>query len=189
MKKLLLILAAIAYLAISCEDKPNTLTGGDEPKVDTSADTCKIAIISEPEVVTPIVMVYNTSSSNIDFEKSINSIFRNFTITLKNGSLDNAVCSNANCYDLHNFPSDSGFIIGAFQKRLFDSVKYGNYTIVMWQRMNGGCEWGKNHYDSLQTFMYHDITFDSQYTAYSLLIDLKLYKALKSSMPLTFTEF
>lgn len=39
MKKLLLILALLAYVAISCEDKPNTLTGGDEPETEQPGTT------------------------------------------------------------------------------------------------------------------------------------------------------
>lgn len=193
MKKCLLILALLAYAAVSC-DKPET-TSVDEPEteapaaVDTAADTCKMDIITEPGLPAPVVMVYNTSSDNVDFDASINSIFKHFTITLKDGSLASAICHNASLDDRFYFPSDTGFVSGIYQQSHFDSIKYGSYLIVMWDMMDGGLQWGPNCYNPNKTFLYRDIIFDSTYTDAFILIDSELYKILRHAEPLRFTEF
>lgn len=191
MKKLLLILALLAYVAISCDDKPTNLTDDgtntENPTVaDKSADTCKLSFITT-HIGTPVLMVYKTSSSNVDFESSVNSIFKHFTITLKNGNLDTAIYTNTHS-DKFTFPSDTGFIDGAYQVCHFDSIKYGNYLIVLWKFV-GGSQWSANYYNVNQTFLYRDITFDSESTDETISFDDVLWKMLTNANPLTFTRF
>lgn len=196
MKKLLLILALLAYAAISC-DKPET-TSVNEPEteqpapVDTAADTCSIYIAKEApgaSLPTPVVMVYNTTSENVDFKSSANSIFQHFTITLNDGSLDTAIYTNAVLNPRFAFPSDTGSITGVRAKSLFDSIRYGSYLIVMWDMMNGGTAWGKNHHNPDQTFFYRDITFDSNFTAERIIIDEEFYSMIQNAEKLCFTKF
>lgn len=193
MKKLLLIIAAIAYVAVSCEDKPKTLTDTDEPGTEqpgtNPADTCKISLITKLGGITPVAMVYRQSSSDVDFEKSINSIFKHFTITLNNGSLDTAIYTNVCDAYNYQFPSDSGLIGSVYQQSHFDSIKQGKYIIVIWQLAMGGYTWGTNHYDSSQTFFYRDIKLDSQHAIEEIFFDRELSKQLRTAPPLTFTKF
>lgn len=190
MKKLLLILALLAYAAISC-DKPETTNDEPEPR-DTSSDTCQIYIKDENGVAwgSIVAMVYNTSSSNIDFDASVNSIFKHFTITLKDGSLDTAIGSNI--YGA-SFPSDTGCIYSENTiDSHIDSLKYGDYVVVVWM-LSEGHRWGPYYYNASQSFLYRDITLDSAHTDATItlnreLLDQLTFEIVKSEPP-HFTEF
>ena len=185
MKKLLLILALLTYVAISCE-KPEP-TSVNEPEteqpapVDTAADTCVISIVAyDPPMV---VMIYRNQSNNIDFDASVKSIFQHFTITLKDGSYDSAIANN--CSFEYNSTFDSGRVESVFYKKGVSRLKYGNYIVVMWNVWWNGAQWGPNYYDTTQRFFYRDIVLDEQHTFESILFN----KKIDSSEPLSFTQF
>ena len=206
MKKLLLILALLAYAAISC-DKPETTN--DEPKTEQpanpeqpadssfnpgepsepenlNADTCSIRII-EPGVQMA-TFVYNVSSDEVDFEASINSIFRHFTITLNDGTMPELV--GTSCVIFNEQSSfDTGSVIGFANFVTFDSLKSGKYIAITWRGLLNS-SWGPNHYNPEFKGLYHDITLDEQHT--SELIDFyndTIGGLLKSAATLSFTKY
>ncbi len=190
MKKLLLILAAIAYIAISCEDKPNTLTGGDEPEVDTSADTCSIYVHRELPYNPIVAMIYQTSSENVDFDASVTSIFKHYTITLKDGTYDTAI--GHNCTFHHTSTFDSGYVESVADNTRGGgrSLKYGKYLVVIWNAFpNGIMQWGPDYYDTTQRFLYRNITLDDTHPHASIIFEEKLNYLMKTSTPLHFREF
>ena len=186
MKKLLLILALLAYAAVSCE-KPEP-TSVDEPEteqpapVDTAADTCVIYVTG---VGHTIAMLYHTSSSDIDFEASIKSIQRHFTITLKDGSLDTAIYTNVEKGDF--FPSDSGSIVSHRDRFVGENIKYGDYTLVLWHVI-GNYSWGSNHTSDNLWCLYHNVTFNQEHTYEHITCDT-LPSSFDSFEQFTFTEF
>lgn len=187
MKKFLLILALLAYAAVSC-DKPET-TSVDEPEtqapaaVDTSADTCVISIKAyNPPMV---VMIYRNQSNNIDFDASVKSIFQHFTITLKDGSYDSAISHN--CRFEYGSTFDSGHIASVGYEKWASRLKYDNYLVVMWNVWFNGAQWGPNYYDTTQRFFYRDIVLDEQHTFESIFFDEAC--DWDTSEPLAFTEF
>lgn len=192
MKKLLLILALLTYVAISCE-KPET-TNVDEPETEqpaavgpSAADTCRIEF--EHVDFSGVVMVYKTSSDNVDFEASVNSIFKHYTITLKNGFLDsNAIYTNR-ALKPYPFPSDTGDLNFTMSVSYADSLKYGSYIVVMWCLLANGFCWGPNCFDSNQRFLYRDIVFDSTHTVERFTLDHELDMKFYTEEPLLFTEF
>lgn len=197
MKKLLLILALLAYVAVSCDkpetknvDEPTENNTGNEDKPHTDADTCRLTIhVDDLSTEPPVVMIYNTPSEEINFEASVNSIFKHFTITLRDGSLDTAIYHNVSLHKLYSFPSNRGEIDGMYYHRHFDSVKRGKYLIVMWQGSKGGKEWGTSHFNAEQTFLWREITFNTKITAEGIIIDDSLRKYLREAEPLKFTKF
>ncbi|MDE7149658.1 MAG: hypothetical protein K2O01_04535 [Bacteroidales bacterium] len=190
MKKLLLILALLAYVAISCEDKPNTLTGGDEPEVDTSADTCSIYIYADG--IIPI-KIYDLSSDEIDPEASVLSVFRHATLTMKDGSYATAIDSNYR-WD-YNSTFDTGSTYRYREFLYTKNLKAGHYLVTLWfGPLRGGFivpDWGPNVYDPQIRFFYRDITLDTLHPSDSIILT-KRY--LLDSMyhwfdPLWFYEF
>lgn len=188
MKRLLLILATIAYIAISCEDKPTTLTGGDEPEVDTSADTCKIYFEC---LDAPVAMFYQTSSDSVDFLASTYSIFKHFTITLKDGSLPTAI--GHNCIFDRGSTFDTGNCSSRYYDILIDSLKYGHYIAILWDyaiNWQDDFSWGQNHENEYLKCLYKDIVLDKFHTTDSIILTQREFSELIKSAPtLTFTEF
>lgn len=187
MKKLLLILAAIAYIAISCEDKPNTLTGGDEPAVDTSADTCSITFDCDYPA---IIMIYNHPSDEIDMDLSVESILKHFTITLKGDSFATVIGQNCDFSPESTF--DTGVVDHISTELTIDSLKYGKYLVVLWGNGSSGMtgtRWGPNCYseDESLKILYRDITLDAQHPHADTIKEIR--QLLRKARPLVFTEF
>lgn len=173
MKKLLLILALLAYVAISCEDKPNTLTDGDEPAVDTSADTCSIYIYADGFIP---IKIYDLSSDEIDPEASVLSVFRHATITLKDGSYATAIDSNYLWDYEHRYSTfDTGALSHSIKKTLYaTNLTTGHYLVTLWFGPHlGGFivpDWGPNVYDPDIRFFYRDITLDTLHPSDSIIL-------------------
>lgn len=189
MKKFLLILALLAYAAVSC-DKPENISV-DEPETeapaveDKSADTCSIYFYS----VFPIPVIcqaYKHSSAEIDFDASVMSMFRHCCLTLKNGDYTIAIGSNID-YS-HTATFDTGTIYGLYNKTIVDSLEYGNYVVVLCDATLGS-EWGPNCYNEKQAFVFHEITFSEYHTADTFNYDDILIQFIRDATPLTFTEF
>lgn len=191
MKKLLLILALLAYAAISC-DKPET-TFVDEPEteapaaVDTAADTCVISFQNGNALTPVVVMLYRNQSNNVDFDASVKSIFQHYTIALKDGSYDSAIAHN--CRFEYGSTFDSGHISSVGYTKIASRLKYGDYLVVIWNAWWNGAQWGPNYYDATQRFFYRDIVLDEQHTFESILLDEKFEYLMDSSEPLSFTKF
>lgn len=205
MKKLLLILALLAYAAISC-DKPETTN--DEPKTEQpanpkpadssfnpgeptepedsvayNADTCKITVVSSS--VAYATFVYNVSSDDVDFDASIYSIFKHYTITLKDGSTPAWI--GTNCLFKEPYSSDTGYILGLLPVNRVDSLKYGHYIAITWQGLYNHT-WGANYYYPELKCLYHDIVLDEQHPSETIEIDN--YTDLWKSAPfLSFTRY
>lgn len=184
MKKMLLILALLAYVAISC-DKPETLTGGDEPEVDTSADTCSI-IIDNTSGWPTSAMVFQHPSSEVDFNASVNSMFRHLTITLKDGSLASPV--GYNIITEYGSTFDTGRVNAIRNIFLLDSLKQDTYLVILWKSTKGA-EWGPYYHDSTCAYLYRDITFNEKFTTETIYCDRDLYRMLRNAAPLSFTKF
>lgn len=178
MKKILLILALLAYAAVSC-DKPET-TSVDEPEtIDTSADTCKIYIYTRDLVA----MLYNVSVDDVNFDFSILSVFKHFTITLNDGSLPTPIIKN--CAFYRGSTVDSGSVMYHGFEVLIDSLKYGKYIIALWD----GLTWGPNFYNQNQKFLYREIVLDEQKAFDSVFYGIgKLDSILNSIAPLSFQK-
>ncbi len=207
MKKLLLILAAIAYIAISCEDKPNTLTGGDEPETEQpgtnpadsssnpeqpsepedtiayNADTGKITVIDAAGWAT---FIYNVSSDDVDFDASINSIFKHYTITLKDGSTPQWI--GTNCYFQEPYSQDTGSIMGIQSGIIIDSLKNGNYFAITWSFWTNS-SWGPNYHNPEFKGIYHDIVLTDQHNSEMIEITDSIMAAWDSANNLSFVKY
>ena len=201
MKKLLLILALLAYAAISCEkplsetDEPNTEQpskpeapadsssnpgGANEPEdtIAYNADTCSIFI----DMCGLIAMVYNVSADDVDFEASINSVFKHFTITLKDGSLPSPI--GYNCRFAKQSTFDSGYTIGFGAETHIDSLARGEYLITLWEFGS----WGPDCYPPEQRFLYREIVLNEQHASDSVR-EFDIVSAFAKTPPLVFTNF
>lgn len=204
MKKLLLILALLTYIAISCGEKPET-TNLDEPETEQpgttpadsstnpgessepedtiayNADTCSITILTIGMMAT---FIYDVSSEDVDFDASINSIFKHYTITLKDGSTPAWI--GTNCGFQAPYSSDTGslFSVGCY---LLDSLKYGNYLAITWDGAYNN-SWGANHYYPKLQCLYHDIVLDEQHTTETIMID-DFLPLMRSAPYLSFTKY
>ena len=204
MKKLLLILALLAYAAISC-DKPETTN--DEPKTEQpanpeqpadssfnpgepsepedtiafNADTCQIGVITSLSMAT---FIYNVSSEDVDFADSINSIFKHYTITLKDGSTPTWI--GTNCRFREPYSSDTG-MISFVGSRIWDSLPYGHYIAITWDCF-ANSTWGPNHYDPELQCLYHDIVLDENHPSEIIQLD-NFIDLLRATPFLSFTKY
>ena len=205
MKKLLLILALLAYVAISCEkplsetDEPNaeqpskpetpadssSNPGGATTPEDTiayNADTCKITVTSMGWWAT---FIYNVSSEDVDFDASINSIFKHYTITLKDGSTPAWI--GTSCGFNNPYSSDTGTVSFVRNGFILDSLKYGNYIAITWDMVFNNA-WGANYYNPEFQCLYHDIVLDEQHPSEIIIVD-NFVHLLESAPFLSFTRY
>ena len=177
MKKLLLLLFAAAYLCVSCY-KDNTIE-------DKGNCTLKITKNSKSFSSITAIKIYNTSSDNMDFDKSINALFKHGTIMLKNGSYAQAIDSNYT-WEEGYYPSWEGATFNQpYTNIIADSLPYGSYLAIMWEEIGFGSGYSTVT-QPLTRFMYRDIVFHKNHTFDSVYYDFN--KIRDSVPPCKFTE-
>lgn len=170
MKKLLLLLFVAAYLCVSCN------------KEDRGNCTLKI-VYTEDDANGFVSKLYKTSSDNVDFDKSIISLLRRGTITLKNGSLAQAVDSNYIWNSDYNCTSEGAIFCPPNNTMTTHNLQYGSYVLILWTATGNGAGTGNG---ATNRFLYKNFVFHNLHTSDTA--NLKVMENFASFPSRKFTE-
>ena len=168
MKKLLLLLFAAAYLCVSCD------------KEDRGNCTLKITKNGKWDSGITAIKIYKTSADNMDFDKSINSLFRHGSIILKDGTYPQAIDSNYT-WEQDYYPSWEGATFSQpFNHNMATTnLPYGSYIVIMWEATCFGRGMSATSLPTVR-FMYRDIVFHTGHTFDSAYYD---FNKMRDTIP------